>query len=150
MKSAIEGQLLSQYEVLEAVKNGRKSECIDGRDYSRLANFFPVESWPLFGFRLKDGASIPEPVAWTRENVVKQLTDDLAFGFEKALDQRGLSADAMYEVVKMWMWVLNDELQHFDGYANYGLPLFRAVALKYGLENPIGNDDGNESKYASD
>lgn len=54
----------------------------------------------------------------------------------------------MYAVVKMWMVVLEDELQSFDEYALYGLPLFKAVAVKYGFENPIGDDSGAESKYA--
>ena len=45
------------------------------------------------------------------------------------------------------MWVLEDPFQHFDEYAQYGLPLYKAVALKYKLKNPIGKDYGNESKY---
>ncbi len=56
----------------------------------------------------------------------------------------------MYEVVKMWMYILEDDLQNFEDYAQYGLPLFKAVALKYGFENPIGEDKGDEDKYASD
>jgi hypothetical protein len=34
-------------------------------------------------------------------------------------------------------------------YAQYGLPLFKATALKYDFENPIGDDLGNEPKYAA-
>jgi hypothetical protein len=29
----------------------------------------------------------------------------------------------------------------------YGLPLFKATALKYGFNNPIGDDLGSEDKY---
>jgi len=29
----------------------------------------------------------------------------------------------------------------------YGLPLFKATAIKYGFPNPIGDDSGSERKY---
>jgi hypothetical protein len=32
-----------------------------------------------------------------------------------------------------------------DDYQMYGLPLFKATALKYGWDNPIGEDSGSES-----
>lgn len=32
-------------------------------------------------------------------------------------------------------------------YAMYGLPLFKATAVKYGWENPIGDDNGDEEFY---
>ena len=44
--------------------------------------------------------------------ILKQLEEDVDFGFEKALNQRGLSAPAMYIVVRMWMWILEDDLQY--------------------------------------
>ena len=30
----------------------------------------------------------------------------------------------------------------------YGLPLLKAVAVKYGFKNPIGDDEGTEDKYS--
>ena len=134
-------------QILEAVKNGRTSECLDGRDYLRLAQFFPADYLEYFGFELKEGATF-EPKNWTKENIVAQMREDVEFGFEKALNQRGISSAMMYEVVKMWLWVLEDELEHFYKYAMYGLPLFKAVALKYGFPNPIGEDSGEELKYS--
>lgn len=135
-------------QVLSAIKDeSLKSECIDGRDFSRLADFFDVSDWPALGFSLKDGAETPTPTAWTHENIIKQLQSDVAFGFEKALNRRGISSSFMYETVKMWMWVLEDELKDFDDYPMYGLPLFKAVAIKYGFDNPIGDDIGSEHKY---
>ena len=32
----------------------------------------------------------------------------------------------------------------------YGLPLFKATAVKYGFVNMIGDDEGNESWYNED
>jgi hypothetical protein len=133
-------------QILEAVRNGKGSQCLDGRDFSRLVEFFPISDWKNFGFQPKEGVA-PEPKELTQKNVLEQLKSDLAFAFEKALDKRGISSSLMYKVIKMWMWVLDDSLQYHDDYAMYGLPLYRAVALKYGFLNPIGQDLGNEDKY---
>lgn len=142
--------MLSKEQVLEAVKGGRESACLDGRDYARLVDFFEPEHLITFGFALKEGG-VHTAAEFTRENVLEQLKRDIEFGFEKAINQRGISAAMMYHVVKMWMWILEDDLQNHDddtGYANYGLPLFKAVALKYGFENPIGDKTGTEAEFA--
>lgn len=139
--------MLTKEQVIEALRSGRKSDCLDGRDYARLAEFFPVEMLPEFGLTLKEGAewTVKE---YTRENVLDQLREDIAFGFEKALGRRGISSSFMHSTVLMWMWLLEDELQSHSSYAQYGLPLFKAVAVKYGFDNPIGNDTGSEHKYS--
>jgi len=134
-------------QILEKIKNGKKSECFDGRDFFRLVKFFQVENWVHFGLSLKEEAEIPIIKEWTKENIIEQLRQDIDFGFEKALDKRGISSSLMYDVVKMWMWVLDDPLQDHNEYAMYGLPLFKKVAVKYGFNNPIGNNTGNEEKY---
>lgn len=135
---------------LQQVKESYKSETLDGRDLSRLIDFFPLQDWEHFGFELKDGAEPPVPKDWTRENILEQLKGDVAFGFQKALNQRGISAELMYSVVQMWNWVLEEGLEDFDEYAQYGLPLFKATAEKYGFPNPIGEKKGNEFRYSSD
>lgn len=142
--------MLTRDQVLEAVKSGQVKECIDGRNYGRLCAFFPMSDWPVFGMVLKEGATPQETKEFNRDTVIEQLKSDVAFGFEKALGQRGISASLMNDVVKMWMWVLEDDLQNFDDYAQYGLPLLKAVAVKYGFENPIGDKRGDECDFASD
>lgn len=77
----------------------------------------------------------------------------MAFGFEKALDKRGLSAEAMHEVVRMWLWILEDELYEsaekaYSDYVHYGLPQLKKVAVKYGFPNEIGDNYGNEAQYS--
>lgn len=141
--------MLTREKVLEAVRTGRESGCLDRRDYNRLIEFFPVSDWAAFGFAPKGDDTLPIIREWDEATIRDQLASDLAFGFEKGLNQRGISAGLMYAVVKMWLWVLEDPLQDLTAYAQYGLPLFRAVAVKYGLPNPIGNDAGDEAKYAS-
>lgn len=135
---------------LEQVKKEYKSKTIDGRDLSRLAQFIPEKELIDFGLELKEEyKGSHTSIEFTKENILNQLKEDVEFGFEKALDQRGISAGMMYEVVSMWNWVLEDGLEDFTDYAQYGLPLFKATAVKYGFDNPINNDYGDESKYAS-
>lgn len=141
---------------LEQIAEGYKSETIDGRDLTRLAEFFPFDMLGRIG--VKPSGKYNSKEKWdkevrkdfTRENVLKQLEEDVAFGFEKALDHRGISAGLMFEVVRMWNWILEEGLEDFseDNYAQYGLPLFKATAEKYGFDNPIGDDTGTEEKYA--
>jgi len=132
---------------LEQIKE-RGSQSIDGRDFGRLAQFIPEADFPAFGLQIRDelkGKHVPLP--FTREAVLAQLEKDVDFGFEKALNQRSLSAGAMHDVVCMWNWVLEEGLEDMDDYAMYGLPVFKATALKYGWPNPIGEDTGAEEKY---
>jgi hypothetical protein len=141
--------MLTREQVLEQIKSGRESECLDGRDYARLTEFFPVSDWAVLGFEPKEASSPVDPVEWNEYNVIERMKHDVAFGFKKALNQRGISAGFMHSTVETWLWVLQDEaFKHLD-YAQYGLPLFKAVALKYGFPDEIPGDDGTESKYES-
>lgn len=133
---------------LEQIKNEYKSLTLDGRDLFRLSQFIPEEELSDFGLELiEEAKGKHKHIPLTKENVLKQLKDDVDFGFEKALNKRGISSALMYEVVKMWNWILEEGLEDFDEYAYYGLPLFKKTALKYGFENPIGDDSGSEDKY---
>lgn len=127
-----------------------KPQSFDGRDLRRFSVYLPLEYFEKFGLSLSDPNEPYEPKEFTRENILDQLKIDLEFAFEKALDQRGLSSMAMFCVIKMWNWILEDGLENWsdDDYAMYGLPLYKATALKYGFVNPIGDDSGNESKYS--
>lgn len=132
--------------VIAAYKNGREFQCIDGRDIKRLLPFIPSDNWKAFGYDYT-GDDSREPLPFIEDEILVQLCLDVAFGFEKALGCRGISADCQYGVVKTLLWVLDDPMQYHPHYAQYGLPLFKAVALKYGFDNPIGDDTGSESKY---
>lgn len=136
---------------LEKIKNEYKSETIDGRDLYRLMQFIPEKDLKDFGIELKDDyIGKHEHKEFTKENILKQLEKDVEFGFEKALNCRGISSGLMYNVVEMWNWILEDGLEDFNDYPMYGLPLFKATAVKYGFENPIGDDTGKEKTYEED
>ena len=134
---------------LQQVKNNYESGTMDGRDLDRLVQFIPEGQLVDFGFKVKEeyvGEHIHKE--FTKENILAQLKDDVEFGFEKALGQRGLSAGMMYQVVSMWNWILEEGLENYEDYAQYGLPLFKATAVKYGFDNPIGDHYGDEDEYA--
>lgn len=145
--------MLTREQVLRAIRDGRESLCpLDNRDFDRLLPFFPVDDWEILGFKLKEGQPAPVVADWTRQCVLAQLEEaDVSFGFEKALGHRSLSAESMHGVVLSWLWILEDPLyeEHSKSgmYRYYGLPLFKAAAVKYGFQNQIGDDDGNEDEY---
>ena len=122
-------------EILEAVENETTwnrdmCEAVDSRDYNRIIEYFDVDDFDVFGFCLNEGG-VHGPKEYTEENIKKDMLDSLEFAIEKALDQRGISASLMFEVMKMWLWVLEDD--EFDDvpYGFYGLPLYRAIENKY-------------------
>ena len=128
---------------------GENCNFIDSRDKLRLLDFIPVQDWEKFGFKPTPNAVDTKPIKFTLGNVLKALERDLAFAFEKALNKRGISSNLMYDVIKMWMWVLDDDLYNHTNYTYYGLPLYKKVAIKYNFNNPIGEDFGNEFKYSN-
>lgn len=133
---------------LQQVKELYKSDTIDGRDLARLMQFIPESELPDFGIELKaEYVGKHQHIEFTKENVLIQLEKDVDFGFEKALNKKGISSSLMAEVVMMWNWILEDGLENFDEYPMYGLPIFKATAIKYGFENPIGEDSGSEDCY---
>ncbi len=135
---------------LQQVKENYKSETLDGRDITRLAQFIPEPELKDFGIELKDEyVGKHEHIPFTKENILNQLKEDVDFWFKKALNQRGLSAGMMASVVQMWNWILEEGLEDFDEYAQYGLPIFKATAEKYGFPNPIGEKVGDEEEFAS-
>ncbi len=140
---------------LEEVVKNYKSRTLDGRDLNRLAQFIPFNMLSELGIEPNEEYNTPEKwnelvKPFTRENVLKQLEKDVSFGFEKALNRRGISAGLMYECVRLWNIILEEGLEDFDSYPQYGLPLFKETAVKYGFPNPIGDMNGDEYIFSSD
>lgn len=139
---------------LEQLIKDYKDSTLDGRQSYRFAQFLTFDKLTKFGLEPEDGVTEEEwnknVKPFTRENVLAQLEEDVAFGFEKALDKRGISSWMMFECVKFWNNILEEGLENWSdsNYAMYGLPLFKATAIKYGWDNPIGSDTGNENKYS--
>jgi len=101
----------------------------------------------------EDAESIQEIESQTdlRQYLLEILEDFVHRGFDKALCQRGISASINFNSVLTINQILEEGLENWDEseYAQYGLPLFKATAVKYGFSNWIGDDTGSEDKYAA-
>lgn len=122
-------QILAEHN--DAIKETSLS--IEDRLGIRLCQFLTEEQAKSIGFTLKEGESWKTPIPFTEENVLKQMKEDVEFGWEKACNHRGISANLMYDVVLGWCKILENEFADWDDYAPYGTPLFIAVSNKYGF-----------------
>jgi|CXWL01.1.fsa_nt_gi hypothetical protein len=120
---------------------------LDGRDRTRLAQWLPEDQLHTIGMSLKEGATWTQ-TEWNAETVTAQLTGDVAFGFDKALGKRSISASCMHEVLEMWHRILRPPFDVPD-YAHYGLPVIKAFATHFGLPDELGDDDGSEHRYST-
>ena len=69
----------------------------------------------------------------TRENIIAQMQDYIDFAFEKAENQRGISAERSIWKFKQWLWVLEDDSIPMDNYCDYGIGILKCIAEKYKL-----------------
>ena len=109
--------------------------CLDHRDIDRLLRYLTYdEAVEYLGDVFKEGAKDKwgEPQTWDEETVTQHIRDSLEFAFEKALEQRGISAGLMHTVMLMWLWVMQDqELLDECHYTNYGLPYLYRIRDKH-------------------
>jgi DNA polymerase elongation subunit (family B) len=87
-----------------------------------------------------------------RQYFLNRLQAEVEEGFKKALDKDDDGVTLQWHRVYSINQVLEEGLHNFDPWNSkeYGLPLFKATAVKYGWNNPIGDDRGDESKYSSE
>lgn len=108
---------------------------VEDRFGIRLCQFLTIDEMKRIGFTIDaKHAATHQPLEWTEENVLKQLKEDVEFGYKKAVNERGISSSLMYMVVLDWCKVLDNEFSNWtaNDYGDYGKPLFIAVANKYG------------------
>lgn len=92
-----------------------------------------------------------KPFSFDREVILNVLKQHVSYGFKTALSNNpGFAPCYTYNIVRLFNWILEEGLEDWEenNYENYGLPLFKATAEKYGWDNPIGNDKGDEEKYS--
>lgn len=112
---------------------------LDDRFGTRFVNFLTIDQARGI-FSVKEDLT-PEEIVnweqttkeWTEENVIEQLKQDISFGHEKAVNQRGISASLMYEVCVTWCKVLEKEHLILP-YTNYGISTFEALAKEFEVE----------------
>lgn len=74
------------------------------------------------------------PKEWSEENILEQLKKDVEFGYEKAVDERGISSELMAMVVNAWCKVLQNVLNLEGNDGHYHIKQFTTVAKHYGWE----------------
>ena len=117
--------------VKEHITEIEQDHFLDHRFTNRFIDFIPADEWEEYGFKYT-GKEPYTPKEWTKENVIKQLKEDVRFGIEKATNHRGISAELMFDVVKAWCIVLENGLENTD-YGYYGHKMFKAVDKYYGF-----------------
>lgn len=106
---------------------------LDRRFTKRFIEFLPLEEWEQYDFSyIGEDEYIQKE--WTEENILKQLKEDVEFGYSKAEDERGISAELMAMVVNAWCKVLQNELNLDGNDGWYHIKQFTIVANHYGWE----------------
>lgn len=77
----------------------------------------------------------------TEEAVISEMQEYINFAYDKALSQRGISADRSIWKFKKWLWLLEDDLLNGMEYNQYGIPMLNAISKKYNLEVDHENID---------
>jgi len=119
--------------VKEHFEEFEKDEFWDRRFTKRFIKFIPTEEWEKFGYRYT-GEEEYIPKEWTEENILKQLKEDVEFGYEKAKWERGISCELMAMVVNAWCKVLQNGLNLDGKDGRYHKKQFTTVAKHYGWE----------------
>jgi len=107
---------------------------LDHRDINRLLKYLTYDEavglYPcLISIRREEWV---DTKTWDEPTVRAHIKESLDFAFEKALGHRGISADLMHNVMRMWAWVLMDgELAAEETYRDYGLGYLQRFKAKY-------------------
>jgi hypothetical protein len=109
-----------------------EDDFLDSRWTKRFLNFIPVSEWENYGFKCSGDPDKIAVVEWTEENVLAQLKQDVEFGYEKAMDERGISSELMAMVVNAWCKVLENDLDLDGNDGWYHVDQFTTVAEHYG------------------
>ncbi len=111
-----------------------EDDFLDMRWTKRFLDFIPVSEWEEYGFKYNGNPDEVVVKEWTEENILAQLKSDVEFGYEKAMDERGISSKLMAMVVNAWCKVLENglNLDGDDGW--YHVDQFTTVAEHYGWD----------------
>ncbi len=118
---------------------------LDDRFGRRFGMFLENKDLDKIGFSCKDENR--EVKAWTKENILTELKDDLEFAWEKACNGRGISSSLMVDVVQKWCNILENGLHYDLNYTDYGKSFLQEVDKKYGWH--LTDVDVSEEGYAN-
>jgi hypothetical protein len=135
----------TQEEVVERINDRRKMDLL-GFEISEL---MLALDWDHVKQYLKENQENSKE-EWevqlkTDEDVVEQVKRYLPFAIEKAVDHRGISAGRSINHYRAWFWLMgDDEMFELCGddskFAQYGCPILKKIAEKYGVDTPKGHE----------
>lgn len=129
-----------QQEIIQRLKD-IESEDVFGIERSDLIPYLDYENAKEF---LKEGITKEE---WdkdrksTDEEVMKEMSGYIEFAWDKAIGERGLSANRNIMHYSAWIWLLNDgSFEEYkekcdNEYSEYGKPVLSWICKKYGYDN---------------
>jgi hypothetical protein len=137
----------TQNEILERITE-LKSEDYFGFQRSDLTDFLKYENAKSF---LKEDVTKQE---WdknkkilSKEVVLKEIREYMPFAWNKANNNRGLSADRSINHMLAWTWLMNDgfydklKKSYLNNYKYYGKPQLVLICEHYGLDWTSLDDD---------
>ncbi len=85
---------------------------------------------------LKDGVTEDEwkPLARDRDSVITRMLDYMPFAWDKANNERGLSAGRSMDHYQSWVWLAGDDLGDLTRYQYYGKENLCRICEKYGWD----------------
>lgn len=130
--------LKSQQQIIDKIK-GEKD--FFGFTTEVLVFFLDAENAKEFFDEQKDFSDW-KPDLPDKATVIEKMREYMDFAWEKAIDERGLSAGRSVRKFQTWLWLLDDaETLEFaeddDNYSPYGKPILKCISEKYGFDIPV-------------
>src|SRR3990167_8430100 len=87
----------------------------------------------------------------TREKLLADIKDYMAFAWGKVENHRGISASRSVEKMEAWLWLLEDEktlsfAKNEANYKNYGAPVLKKICEVYGFAIPDSKEIQNMTR----
>jgi len=126
----------TQEEVIERINEVddffgfEQRDLIQFLDFEHAQEFFKEE----FVEQVKQGKE-----KWETTDAKKTILEYLPFAYQKAEDERGLSAGRSMKHFRAWIWFDDPEffekvLPLIDNYTDYGIPALDAISEHYGFK----------------
>ena len=85
-----------------------------------------------------------KPQLLNKELIIKEMSEYMSFAWEKANNERGISAGRSMAHYLIWIWLIGDEneFDNIEKYSYYGKDHLVKICKHYGFKN---EDDGERS-----
>ncbi len=124
----------SQNQIVERIKDAK--EDFFGFAMGVLIDFVEKDRRAREDWIPDDKEDILPFVEPTKENVLRQMREYLPFAFDKASNERGISASRSVTKFTTWLWLLEDDYLYQyacndENYPMYGRPILEKIRDKY-------------------